>query len=204
MQKVKKLKCNEIKKWYDECLCKDFPINEIKPLDNIINLCSNERYDIYVYEEDNEVMGYATIWKRKGFTTYLLDYLGVPERLRNKGIGRIILNDMRERLCKEENRDDICMILESETPEEGDDSTENVLRKRRIGFYKRNHFIEIYEMGTCGVRFTAFSYKFPPEDLERTMKEHRMIYGEEREDIVIPLPKGVKPPMPFWMENKIK
>ncbi len=204
MQIAIKLKYNEIEKWYNECLCKDFLENEIKPLDNIIDLCRNERYDIYVYKEDDAVIGYATIWKRKGFKTYLLDYLGVPESLRNKGIGRIILNDIRERLCQEEQKDDICMILESETPEENDDSDENILRKRRIGFYKRNHFIEIYEMGTCGVRFTAFSYKILPENIDCTMREHRMIYGEERQDIVIPLPKGVKPPMPFWIEDERK
>ena len=92
------------------------------------------------------------------------------------------------------------MILESETPGPSDNE-ENQLRRRRIGFYKRNGFIEIYEMGTCGVRFTTFSYMYPPEDIEKTMKEHKLIYGSERKDVIVPLPEGVKPPMPFWMEK---
>lgn len=197
---VRKLKTEEIFDWYYGCLLNDFPENEAKPLDNIIELVESGRYDIYLYTKDNEIQGYATIWKRPGFITFLLDYLGVPSSLRNKGIGRDILADMRERLCNEEGRNDISMILESETPM-NDGDPENEIRKRRVGFYKRNGFVELYEMGTCGVRFTTFSYMHQPDDLNLTMKEHKEIYGVEREDVIVPLPEGVIPPMPFWTKK---
>lgn len=197
---VKKLQTEEISEWYYGCLLKDFPENEAKPLDNIVELVNSGRYDIYVYYDGNEVCGYATIWKRPGFVTFLLDYLGVPSALRNRGIGRDILADMRERLVHEEGRSNISMILESETPMD-DGNPENEIRKRRTGFYKRNGFVELYEMGTCGVRFTTFSYMYAPADIELTMREHKEIYGEEREDVIVPLERGVKPPMPFWMKK---
>ena len=199
---MRKLLPDEMDSWYKENLSADFPVNEIKPLDNIKKLNRDGRYDIYVYEVEGRICGYATIWKRSGFKTYLLDYLGVPENMRNKGTGKVILAQIREQLVLEENKPDLCMILESETPEDINNEVNN-LRRRRTGFYKRNGFIEIYEMGTCGVRFTTFSYKYPPEDLERTMKEHKLIYGYEREDVIVPLAPGVIPPLPFWMKEEV-
>ena len=197
---VKKLKTEEISEWYHNYLLKDFPENEAKPLDNIVELVNSGRYNIYVYYDSDEICGYATIWKRPGFITFLLDYLGVPSHLRNRGIGRDILDDIRERLVQEEGRSNISMILESETPTD-DSDPENEIRKRRIGFYRRNGFVELYEMGTCGVRFTTFSYMEVPSDIELTMMEHKEIYGEEREDVIVPLERGVTPPVPFWMKQ---
>ena len=33
------------------------------------------------------------------------------------------------------------------------------------------------------------------------MMEHKEIYGEEREDVIVPLERGVTPPVPFWMKQ---
>ena len=99
--KLRKLQLSEIKKWYKENLSEDFPVNEIKPLDNIEELHKAGRYDIYVYEKNGIILGYATIWKRKGLNTFLLDYLGVPSSMRNEGIGRLVLKQMRKQLCDE-------------------------------------------------------------------------------------------------------
>ena len=63
-----------------------------------------------------------------------LDYLGVPESLRNQGVGKDILKRIKEDVIALEENPDICLILESETPIECDGSAENEIRKRRVQF----------------------------------------------------------------------
>lgn len=198
--KRKVLDVNEYKQWYDHHLCEDFPVNEIKPLKDIISLNDNGKYEVIVYEEDDTVIGYATIWKHKGNSAYLLDYLGVPDRLRNRGIGKDILKRIKDDVTELEENPDICIILESETPFENDESEENEIRKRRIHFYERNGWVKMYEMATCGMRFNAMSFESVPENLDLIRKEHKNIYGQERTDVIVPLPEGEIPPLPYWME----
>lgn len=209
---VRLLSYDEYAWWYNELLCHDFPAYERKPLDNILKLQQLGKYDVYLYE-DEKVLGYASIWKLAGRTTYLLDYLGVPASLRNQGIGQVILKDIRHRVIEAEvlskmdekvsaadiDNSDFCLILESEAPVPKDDEEENSLRRRRIAFYERNGYIKIYEMGTCGMRFTTMAYEKVPGNLAQVMKDHKEIYGPERTDVVVPLAADVKPPQPFWM-----
>lgn len=197
--KSRVLEIIEYRSWHEEHLCQDFPINEIKPLEDIIELKKQGKYDVIIYEESSVVMGYATIWKHAGNSAYLLDYLGVPMHLRNSGIGKEILKRLRDDVTKFENRQDICLILESETPFEDDNSDDNTIRKRRINFYERNGLVKMYEMATCGMRFNAMAFGSVPENLEQIMIEHKLIYGEKRTDVIIPLPKGATPPLPYWM-----
>jgi len=203
---------NEIPWWYENLLCDGFPENERKPVENIQALNREGKYDIFVYEDEGEAVGYATIWKKEGRDTYLLDYLGVPTKLRNNGLGAEILKDIRDRVSEIElaknplgadgTPREICLILETETPEEGSEDAENEIRRRRRAFYERNGYIKIYEMGTCGVRFDTMSYETVPDDIEQVMKDHKEIYGPERYDVIVPLPAGEEPPLPFWMEDR--
>ncbi len=194
------LRVDEYNGWYEKYLCADFPANEIKPLEDIVELQKSGNYAIIVYEEDKSVVGYASIWKCKGISTCLLDYLGVPEVLRNKGIGSKIIKGLNTDVVSIESNSDICLILESETPIEDDDSEENEVRKRRIRFYERNGWVKMYEMATCGMRFDAMTYDAMPENLDKIKTEHRTIYGESRTDVIVPLPKDEIPPLPYWMK----
>lgn len=198
--KSRVLEVKEYDMWYHTHLCADFPLNEMKPLADIIALHQNGKYDVIVYEEGDCIVGYGTIWKRKGNSAYLLDYLGVPRALRNKGIGSRILNRLKSDVIMLEQNANLCLILESETPFENDDSQENEIRKRRIGFYERNGWVKMYEMATCGMRFNAMSYESLPDNLETIKAEHKEVYGETRTDVIIPLPKDEKPPLPYWMK----
>lgn len=196
------LRVEEYENWYDRHLCADFPANEIKPLEDVINLQQSGKYDVIVYEDGHQIIGYATIWKCKGNTAYLLDYLGVPKTLRNKGIGRKILKNLKKTVTEMEEKTNICLILESETPFEEDSSEENQIRKRRIGFYERNGWVKMYEMATCGMRFNAMSYESIPDNLDEIKEEHKKIYGESRTDVIIPLAKGENPPLSYWMQEE--
>ena len=198
----RRLCAEDYKDWYEQHLLRDFPVNEIKPLEDMIALNRNGKYDVIVYEEAGTVMGYATIWKRKENFVYLLDYLGVPESLRNRGVGKDILKRIKEDVIALEENPDICLILESETPIEGDGSAENEIRKRRVQFYRRNGWVKMYEMATCGMRFDAMSYESVPENLKQVMLQHKKIYGETRTDVIVPLAKGETAPLPYWMKGK--
>ena len=99
-----------------------------------------------------------------------------------------------------EKNPNICLILESETPFDNDNSAENEIRKRRIRFYERNGWVKMYEMATCGMRFNAMSYEEVPKNLDVIQLEHKEIYGERRTDVIIPLQKGEIPPLPYWMK----
>lgn len=198
----RRLCAEEYEEWYDKHLCNDFPPNEIKPLEDMIVLNTEGKYDVIVYEEKDAVIGYATIWKHEKSFVCLLDYLGVPEALRNRGIGREILKRIKEDVITMEANPNICLILESETPFEADCSEENQFRKRRIQFYRRNGWVKMYEMATCGMRFDAMSYESVPENLKQVMLQHKKIYGETRTDVIVPLAKGKTAPLPYWMKGK--
>ena len=87
-------------------------------------------------------------------------------------------------------------------PADGDRESENHLRERRINFYKRNNYIKICEMATCGLRFAALAYRDVPCDIQTVMTEHKAIYGPHRHDVIVPLEKGQTPPKPYWMQKK--
>lgn len=194
------LKENELAWWYTDFLIKDFPVNEVKPLEDIRQLYAEGKYEIHIYQgSDDEYIGYATLWTALACHTYLLDYLGVRADRRGQGAGQIILEDIGGNLLTVDSK--ACLICEAEMPDAGDCEAENHLRERRINFYKRNNYIKIYEMATCGLRFAALAYKNVPQDIQKVMSEHKAIYGPHRHDVIVPLKKGEKPPKPYWMQK---
>ena len=143
---------------------------------------------------------YKSWYKNNLCVVYLLDYLGTPSHLRNQGIGSSILKRLESDLKKHENIEQLHIILESETPLDNENSIENLIRQRRINFYKRNGWVKMYEMATCGMRFDTMTFGKIPTELEKVQAYHKQIYGPTRTDVVIPLPKGETAPLPYWMK----
>jgi len=77
--------------WYEKFLKEDFVSDEIKPIENILTLIKNGRYEVYGVFQDDEMIAYASFWKKENINLVLLDYLGVSKKYRNQGIGRKIL-----------------------------------------------------------------------------------------------------------------
>lgn len=200
--KISVLNESEYKSWYKNNLCEDFPINEVKPLDNILSLKKNGKYEVLMYKDiaTDSLLGYATIWKCLDSYVYLLDYLGTPSHLRNQGIGSRILKRLEYDLKNIEGMEHLHIVLESETPIDNDSSEENIIRQRRIRFYQRNGWVKMYEMATCGMRFDAMTFQNFPSELSTIQSYHRKIYGPTRTDVLIPLQKGQTPPLPYWMK----
>lgn len=193
---IRELTEQEIRLWHSTEMQEAFPAQEIKPLDYILRMNRERRYRVFGLFYDEKMYSYFTLWTRSGQVT-LLDYFGVTKIKRHQGYGGKLLQEIIKTL------DDKTVILESEQHIEGDD-LENETRKRRNAFYESNGLTAIYEMATCGMR--CICYLLPTsaamKDIKSIQKEHRDIYGPKRVDIRVPLPKGEKPVMPYWMQKE--
>ncbi len=182
----------EIEIWYHALFSEAFAENERKPLRDILALVGEERYELWGLFDGEQMLGYATLWKREGIPLVLLDYLGVSAARRNGGLGAGILTRLKERGCP--------IVTESELPVAGDADGENEIRRRRIGFYRRNGFAPAYEMATCGMRWQALLANTEGLELADIMAWHKALYGPERTDVKVPLGPDEVPEMPYWMK----
>lgn len=186
----------DLRSWYDTELTRAFPANECKPLGDIQNLVCEGRYEPLGFYDGEDLLGYATLWSHPDWPGYvLLDYLGVTAQRRNRGLGARLLDSLRERYTGK-----ALVIAEAETPVPGGDETENNLRLRRIGFYRRCGFTEVYDTGACGARFRALVLGTLPWEMDHLMAAHRAIYGPHRTDVKIPLGADEIPELPYWMK----
>ncbi|MBE6989185.1 MAG: GNAT family N-acetyltransferase [Ruminococcaceae bacterium] len=181
----------EIASWYRLELSEAFAENERKPLPDILALVAAGRYEPWGLFAGGRMVGYAALWRCKGIPLVLLDYLGVSAALRSGGLGSMILARLRE--------GGFPIVTESELPVPGDSDSENALRLRRIGFYRRNGFAPAYEMATCGMRWQALLAGADGLDPADVMAWHRALYGPERTDVRIPLGPDETPEPPYWM-----
>lgn len=184
------LTAKEYPRWYHDQLSEAFVPQERKPLSDILRLQEEGRYEVWGLFDEDELVSYAALWKHVTIPLVLLDYLGTTRARRNEGIG----SDMLLRLAMQGRP----MVTEAELPVQGDSDEENALRLRRIQFYVRNGFSPAYVMSTCGMAWQALLCG-TAEPLENIMAQHKALYGEKRTDVVIPLPEGQTPQLPYWM-----
>ena len=183
----------EIECWYHTLFSEAFAENERKPLRDILALADEGRYELWGLFDDGDMLGYATLWKRPGIPLVLLDYLGVSAALRNGGLGAGILARLKAH--------GFPIVTESELPVPGNTDDENEIRRRRIGFYRRNGFVPAYEMATCGMRWQALLANTEGLDPADIMVWHKTLYGTERTDVKVPLGPDEVPEMPYWMKG---
>jgi GNAT superfamily N-acetyltransferase len=184
----------EIETWYASDFAEAFAENERKPLPDILALAAEGRYQLWGLFDDRGMVGYAALWLRQGVPLVLLDYLGVRAGLRNEGLGADILSRLKGK--------GFPLVTESELPVAGDSDGANELRRRRIGFYRRNGFTPAYEMATCGMRWQALLVNADGLPLPEIMAWHRALYGPERTDVRVPLGPDEVPEMPYWMAGR--
>ena len=183
----------EIENWYHTLFSEAFAANERKPLEDILTLADQGRYELWGLFDGRQMLGYATLWKQEGIPLVLLDYLGVSAALRNGGLGAGILSRLKGQRFP--------IVTESELPVSGDTDAENEIRRRRIGFYRRNGFVPAYEMATCGMRWQALLANTDGLDMADIMAWHKALYGAERTDVKVPLDPDEVPEMPYWMKR---
>lgn len=183
----------ELKTAYETDLQEAFPPTELKPLFAMEDLRRKGLYDpLALYDEAGELMGYALLWRHCDGRYILIDYLCVPARRRNGGIGARLLSAIRAHYPAE-----TVFLAESEAPV--GDGTEDAMILRRLGFYQRNGGVILgYDCALFGVHFKniCWAESLPAE--EEILQKHREIYlhqfGQARYDqfIQIPLLPGEK------------
>ncbi len=197
--KLKILTKEELTALYNGELVVDFPKSELKPLRAMLSLMDMGKYDPLLVTEGEETVGYAMVWLPSDRKGALLEYFGVLRGKRNSGLGSKILDLLTERYGQ--------LFGEAEAPTSADPA-ENDLRRRRIGFYKRNGFRVLdYECALFGVHFNCL-YRGPETDDRVVEKMHRGVYadyftaGHMERFIQLPLRAGEEiHPAPEWMEE---
>ena len=177
--------------WYEKFLKEDFVSDEIKPIENILTLIKKGRYEVYGVFQDDEMIAYASFWKKENINLVLLDYLGVSKKYRNQGIGSKILVLIKEILGN------IPYVVEAEIPT-GSSLEEDKIRKRRIEFYERNGCKKVYLMATCGMKWQTLVNSKNEIDQKELAKLHKELYEEKRTDVKIPVSIDENIEKAFW------
>ena len=124
---------------YTECIKKDFPSNELKPLSVINKKWIEHQYDCFGLYSEAQLIGYAFFFKIPNSEKqyyYLIDYLAILPKYRNRGCGSVFLKQLSDKITDAE-----CMVLEVEDPGKEEDGARRVLQQKRIEFYLRNGYI---------------------------------------------------------------
>ena len=177
--------------WYEKFLKEDFVSDEIKPIENILTLIKNGRYEVYGVFQDDEMIAYASFWKKENINLVLLDYLGVSKKYRNQGIGSKILALIKEMLGN------MPYVVEAEIPT-GSSLEEDKIRTRRIEFYERNGCKKVYLMATCGMKWQTLVNSKNEIDQKELAKLHKELYEEKRTDVKIPVSIDENIEKAFW------
>ena len=177
--------------WYEKFLKEDFVSDEIKPIENILTLIKKGRYEVYGVFQDDEMIAYASFWKKENINLVLLDYLGVSKKYRNQGIGSKILVLIKEMLGN------MPYVVEAEIPT-GSSLEEDKIRKRRIQFYERNGCKKVYLMATCGMKWQTLVNSKNEIDQKELAKLHKELYEEKRTDVKIPISIDENIEKAFW------
>ncbi|WP_408072315.1 GNAT family N-acetyltransferase [Butyrivibrio sp. JL13D10] len=127
------LDIKQIKKVYNERMVYDFPQNELRPLARIIGPLRQGKYECFGLNDGDNIIGYVYLAKQDN--DYLVDYLAMYPKYRNKGLGGEMLCLLKEYLSGADN-----IILEVEDPDSFTDYEYKSVCQRRISFYIRNGF----------------------------------------------------------------
>ena len=198
-----RMTAEELRVAYDTDLREAFPPSELKPLQAMEELCRKGIYDPLSFCSDTgEVLGYVLLWRHEDGRHILIDYLCVPAKLRNRGIGAALLQAMRGFYPL-----DTVFIWESEAPV-GDAAQDDMIL-RRLGFYQRcGARVLEYDNALFGVHFKTLCIANETIDEQVILKKHQEIYlhhfGQARYDryVQIPLQPGEVPfPVTDWTEE---
>lgn len=126
---LKAMNTKEITQIYEFRMRYDFPVQELKPLENIIGMMERGMYESLSVIDGYEQVGYALVLLLKESPYVLLDYLGIFSEARNRGFGGRVLSALSEYYR------DRTLIIESEYPA---DAPDEKMAERRLRFYRRN------------------------------------------------------------------
>ena len=145
---LREMTLEELKALHRTELHEAFPPSELKPFAAMKTLYAKGVYHPLGAYDGEALLGYALLWDAPGTKYVLIDYLGVPAAMRNRGLGGQVLRGLGERFADYDG-----IIVESEAPEGG---PEDGLRRRRMDFYRRAGFSFLdYDCVLFGVHYAV-------------------------------------------------
>lgn len=120
---------------YHTHMTNDFPQNELKPLQTMLNLMDKGVYLTYGLYDHNELKAYALFVNIPNTSYLLLDYFAVCQTYRSSGYGTLFLNELKH-YCKNH----IGIIIEIESLHSALDQADYDIRYKRQSFYESNGF----------------------------------------------------------------
>lgn len=169
--RVKKLTVKQVIGTYRLYLTKDFPREERRPLHIMLWGMVTGHYECLGAFYEGRMLGYAFLVKHN--SDYLLDYLAVNRKMRDKGIGTFFLKRIMEYY-----KDADSVICEVEDPDTAKDEAERVTRERRIDFYLRSGCIDTtVRTRTFGVDFIILRVAGRQQDAKTVKELYKTHYG---------------------------
>ncbi len=182
----------QVREIYERDLKVSFPLAELKPVKNILEMMEAGCYRPWCLFDGDEIVGECFLWLgRPGWA--LLDYLCVSPGRRNGGTGAALLERMRRA------EPETVILGESETPCYAPDPE---LARRRLGFYARNGARTAgYDTEMFGVPYKTLYWAPEPIPDETLIEAHRFIYqsrfSPEKYERYVRIPRdGAAEPLP--------
>lgn len=158
---------------YKTHLERDFPAQELKPWEIMLEHLERGQYDLLAAYEGEKLVGYA--WQYcppEG--AILIDYLAIEPSLRGQGWGARLLKALGAYYGSRGRT----LVLESEYPGEAPDPEQ---ARRRLAFYRRAGLLDTgVETRLFGVRFCILSYEALPDPRQTIWDIYHTMLDEER------------------------
>ena len=160
---LRELSTEEFTDIYNQYLIVDFPQNEVKPLERILDTMKIGLCCAYGLFDGDVLKGYAVFILPKGLAYGLLDYLAIVKEYRGTGVGHIFFDLIGDTLVSKSSYLK-GLFIESENIEFATNDAERTIREKRISFYKQNH-CELTSLGArlFGVTYSIMVYRFDRE-----------------------------------------
>jgi ribosomal protein S18 acetylase RimI-like enzyme len=132
-----KIKLGNVDDWFkvESIYLDSFPICERQSSETIQSRISSNKLKLFVVLVSEQYLGFALVWEIKQIDSCYIEYLAVSKNDRNNGIGKFLLNSLKETLKNKK----IFVEIEEINSLESSNSNKND-RLRRFEFYKKNDF----------------------------------------------------------------
>ena len=167
---VRALGIDQVRAVYRERMKRDFPPDELKPLERIERAMARGEYACYGAFGGGGILAYAffVLAGRRA----LFDYYAVAEDQRDRGIGSRFIRALMDGPLSGMD----CVLLEVDDPDSAATPEEEALRRRRLAFYIKNGLAD------TGVRATVYGVDFTvlalPVGNRPSREEAGRLYGE--------------------------
>lgn len=132
---------------YTTYMEKDFPAQELKPLNIILTALDQGEYECFGLMKSERLVGYVCMKKQE--TNFLIDYLAIVPEHRVSGLGGELLGLLRTYLSHADS-----IVFEAEDPEGAKDEKDYAIRMKRVQFYEKNGLVN------TGVRVWCFGVPY--------------------------------------------